>query len=306
MKGQEFLDSAVIDDRMVNFDAYTHAGEIAKVKAATSYQDAVKRQFLNPEEEVGLRLPWAKATEFRFRPGEFTIWTGYNGHKKSMMLGYVMLGLMAQGEKSCIASMEMPPRKTLSRMCKQWVGVGEPTMQYVDKYFSWLHNRLWLYDQIGTVKAERMIGVARYAITELGVTQIVIDSLMKCGIAEDDYNKQKWFADELSTLAKDTNAHIHLVAHAKKPENGKESMPSTKYGVSGSGNLTNMADNVIIVFAQKDDSKSYDALLNVEKQRNGGTEPRYALHFDTESLQFKSHETALKISPEDWELCRWP
>lgn len=306
MKAQDYLDSMVIDDRAVNFDSYVVAkDEIAKIKDASSYKDTVKRGFLNPEEEQGLSLPWAKATEFKFRDSELTIWTGYNGHKKSMMLGFVILGLISQGARGCIASLEMPPRKTLSRMCKQWIGVGDPGMQYVEKYFSWLHKKLWIYDQVGTVNMTRMLGVARYAITELGVTHFVIDSLMKCGIAEDDHTKQKMFVDELSTLAKDTGAHIHLVAHAKKPETGKESIPSTKYGVSGSGHLTNMADNVIISFSQKDDTKDYDQMLIVDKQRNGEAEPKYILNFDKESLQFKGFSNSPRMNHEDWENGQW-
>jgi twinkle protein len=305
MKAAEYLDSMVIDDRAVDFDAYIHADEIAKVKGASQYQSQVKELFLLGDEQRGLKLPWSKASDFRFRDSELTIWTGYNGHKKSMLQGYVMIALLAQGGKGLIASLEMPPRKTLWRMCKQWTGNGDPTVPYVDKFFNFLNQKLWLYDQIGTVKAERMIGVARYAITELGVNHIVIDSLMKCGIGEDDYNKQKWFTDELSTLAKDTGAHIHLVAHSRKPTDGREGTASTKYSVSGSGNITNMADNVIVCFSNKDEARDYDQLFIIEKQRNGEAEPKYTLHFDDDSLQFKAWATAHKMRPEDWETQRW-
>jgi len=306
MKAAEFLDTMVIDDRTVDFDSYIHPEEIAKIRSAASYHEQVKRLFLDGESHTGLQLPWSKARdEFRFRDSELTIWTGYNGHKKSLMLGYVMLALIAQGAKGCIASLEMPPRKTLWRMCKQYVGNGEPSMPYVEKYFQFLNQKLWIYDQVGAVKAERMIGVARYAINELGVTHFVIDSLMKCGINEDDYNKQKWFCDELATLAKDTGAHIHLVAHARKPTDGKEGIPSTKYAVAGSGNITNMADNVIVMFCNKDEARDYDAMLVVEKQRNGEHEPKYLLHFDDSSLQFKPYKTAPRMSVEEWRDCRW-
>lgn len=305
MKAQEFLDTAIIDDRTVNFDNYLHPNEVAKVKDSTAYKQQVKDLFLLGEEQNGYKLPWNKANEFRFREAELTIWTGYNGHKKSMLQGFILLALIAQGAKGLIASLEMPPRKTLWRMCKQWTGTNEPTTPYIEKYFNWLHQKLWLYDQVGTVKAERMIAVARYAITELGVNQVAIDSLMKCGIGEDDYNKQKWFTDELATLAKDTGAHIHLVAHSRKPTDGKEGIPSTKYSVSGSGNITNMADNVIVCFSQKDDTKNYDQMFIVEKQRNGDAEPRYVLHFDDQSLQFKPYPSAMRIQPEDWEVARW-
>lgn len=305
MKGQEYLDAAVFTDTAVNFDSYIHATEIAKIRDASSYYEQVKHQILNPDEDSGLSLPWEKAVDFRFRDSELTIWTGYNGHKKSMMLGFVVLGLLAQGAKACIASLEMPPRKTLWRMCKQWTGTNDPPLDTLERYFSWLHKKLWIYDQVGTVKMDRMIGVARYAITELGVTHFVIDSLMKCGINDDDYNGQKRFVDELATLAKDTGAHIHLVAHAKKPETGKETIPSTKYGVAGSANITNLADNVIVVFVQKDEKKDYDIVMRVEKQRNGEAEPSYILQFDQKSLQFRSSSAATIMTPSDWEHKIW-
>lgn len=303
MNAEEYLDSMTIDDRAVNFDNYVHADEIAKVKDASSYHENVKTLLLGQERQKGLELPWKKASKFRFRDSELTIWTGYNGHKKSMLLGYVLLGLLAQEAKACLASLEMPPRKTLERMGYQWVGNGEPTIPYIQDYFDWLHSKLWIYDQVGTVNPERIIGVARYAITELGVSQFVIDSLMKCGIGVDEYNRQKWFTDELSTLAKDTGAHIHLVAHSRKPEGAREGKPSTKYSVSGTGDITNMADNVIVVYQNKDENADYDQLIDIQKQRNGEGEVSYLLWFDQDSMQFKAHSTDYRMSPDDWK--RW-
>tara|TARA_R110002126_G_scaffold280287_1_gene427583 strand:+ start:95 stop:1009 length:915 start_codon:yes stop_codon:yes gene_type:complete len=303
MNPQEYLDNHVIDD--IDFDKYLHSDEVAKIKPAGRYSDHVKELFLLGDQQQGLRLPWQKADGFRFREGELTIWTGYNGHKKSMMQGFVMLGLMAQGGKGLIASLEMQPKKTLWRMCKQFVGNSEPTMPYIEKYFDWLNGKLWLYDQVGTVKPDRMIAVARYAVQELGVTQVVIDSLMKCGISGDDYNRQKSFVDELCAVAKDTGAHIHLVAHSKKPQEGKESVPSSKYGVSGSAAITDMADNVIISYSNKAEDRKFDQMLICEKQRNGEEEPKYFLTFDERSLQFKGYSSAPTLTVEDWERCAW-
>lgn len=289
----------------VDWQQWLSPSEQSKLRDASTYSAELKDSFLNPAIVAGHRLPWKKASDFRFRDGELTVWSGYNGSKKSMMLGFGALGFIAQGATVCIASLEMKPVTTLSRVVRQFVGVSEPTVQAMEEFFNWCRGKLWLYDQVGTVQPERMIAVARYAITALEVSHVVIDSLMKCGIAEDDYNRQKWFVDELSALAKDTNAHIHLVAHSRKPGDAKESNPSTKYSVAGSGNLTNMADNVLIVFSNKDDSRDYDAALICDKQRNGEKEPKYLLHFDERSLQFKGHETAQKLSPDDWRNCRW-
>lgn len=301
----------------INWEQYEiPANEAAKIRQAGSYQDALKDAFLNGEMVDGLSLPWAKANEFHFRNGEMTVWTGYSGHKKSMMLGQVMIGLIAQGARACIASLEMKPVKSLKRMVRQYVGVEEPTLRYQADMFNWLSSNLWFYDQVGTVDPNRMIAVARYAVTELGLGHIVIDSLMKCGIDEDDYNKQKWFVNELHTLAQDYNCHVHLVSHQRKPHDGKEYEPGEKYGVAGSGNITNQPDNVLVVYWNKKkeealakgeevDENDADAYLLCKKQREGESEPVYKLFFDEKCLQFKGWKNAMKLGPDEWKQARW-
>ncbi|MEX5606384.1 bifunctional DNA primase/helicase, partial [Pseudomonas syringae] len=72
----------------------------------------------------------------------------------------------------------------------------------------------------GTVKAKMMLAVIRYCAEKLKVNHFVIDSLMKCGIGEDDYNGQKAFLDSLTSIARDTGIHLHLVAHSRKAKDG--------------------------------------------------------------------------------------
>lgn len=290
--------------------------EAAKLRHAENYREQVRQAFLGADEVLGLTLPWKHTDEFRFRDGEMTIWTGYNGHKKSMMLGQVVLGFIAQGATACIASLEMKPVKSLKRMARQFVGVDEPTIPALNDMFDWLADRLWFYDQVGTVQPKRMIAVARYALTELGIRHVVIDSLMKCSIDEDDYNRQKWFVDELQTLAQDTNGHVHLVAHQRKPHDGKEYDPGDKYSVAGSGNITNLPDNALVVYwnkkkqeaaaSQKEvDENDPDALLICRKQREGEKEPAFRLYFNDKCLQFKRHHGSRKLDPDDWKECNW-
>jgi len=294
--------------------------EAAKIREASEYQEEVRKAFLGEEASKGLTLPWAKATDFRFRDGEMTLWTGYNGHKKSMMMGQVMLGLIAQYTTCCIASLEMKPWKSLKRLARQFVGVQEPAEPAQDDFFQWAQGSMWFYDQVGTVDPKRMIAVSRFAITELGIKHMVIDSLMKCGINEDDLNTQKWFVNELQTLAADTNAHIHLVAHQRKPPSGKDDEPGNRYGAAGSANLSNLVDNVLFVFWNKKkdelrakgeqvDESQGDGYLICDKQReyngNGESEPGYKLFFDDRCLQFKGWKDAQKLGPDDWKMAKW-
>ena len=98
---------------------------------------------------------------------------------------------MGQGQRVCVASFEMKPRKTLERMSRQWSGqsqvrigdhpdIIEGYKDVIRQFSGWTDSRLWLYDQQGTVKPETIIAVTRYCAKELGIQHMFIDSLMKC------------------------------------------------------------------------------------------------------------------------------
>lgn len=269
----------------------------ARVRDASTWTDQLIEHFLLPPERSGATLPWPSThAQFRFRPGELTIWSGINGHRKSMVTSQIMLDLIAQGERVCMASLEMQPVQTLARMARQAVGTDDPSVEYLRRFCGLVSGKLWIYDQIGTVATRRMLALSRYAREEKRVDHVVIDSLMKCGMATDDYNAQKRFVDGLATYCRDSGVHVHLVAHSRK---GQDEATPGKMDVSGTADLTNMVDNVWIVWANKrkaqaelEGSDKYadqpDQLLICEKQRAGEWQGRIALWWHAKSLQLLS------------------
>jgi twinkle protein len=87
------------------------------------------------------------------------------------------------------------------------------------------------------------------------------------------------------------------VAHCRKPQAG-EDKPPTKYDLRGSAAISDQAHNVVTVWANKlkkakleeggDPSfmNDPDALITVEKQRNGRWEGRCKLWFEERSMRF--------------------
>jgi len=291
----------VIDDS-IDFDAYLQGpDDSANVRPASDWVDAVVARFSNPQAVRGLGLPWAKTHSlFRLRPHEVTLWHGFNGHGKTMVLSHVVKHLMVQGERVCIASMEMRPEATMERMTRQATASASPNVTAIRDFARWTDNKLWLYDQQGMVRPERLIAVMRYAHEKLGVGHFVIDSLLKCSLAEDDYNGQKAFVDQLCAHARDTGQHVHLVAHSRKPKD--EHTPPGKYDIRGSGSISDQVDNVCTVFRNKkkeDDIASnkatmsthdqFDCLLIVEKQRHGEWEGKINLWFERDSMSYTQH-----------------
>lgn len=288
-----------VQDNIIDFGKYLAAPvDAAKVKPASNWCYGVIDRIHGDNALQGIHLPWGKTqSNIRLRPGELSIWAGINGHGKSAMLSQVMLSAMRQDEKVCIASMEMTPVQTMARMTRQAVGVGLPSGEYIRKFHEWTDDRLWLYDQIGTVKSDKLIAVIRYCTEELKIKHFVIDSMMKCGIGGDDYRAQKNFIDELSTHAKDYGMHIHLVAHSRKKENEKGVMD--KFDVKGTSEITDMADNVFTVWRNKHKEEEQrkpipnaevmlrpDALLICDKQRHGEWEGKVGMWYHRGTFQF--------------------
>lgn len=284
-----------------------------ELKSPTVFSKAVIEEFFPSGGEVpGFTLPWLmKGKPFRVFRGEVTIWTGRNGHGKSLVLNHVALAAMNQGERVCIASFEMHPRKTLSRMIRQAHGKGELEKSEIEAALSWLDGKLWIFDLLGTAKVERLLEVFRYAYRRYGVQQFVIDSLLKCGIASDDYNGQKAFVDLLNDFANETNAHVHLVAHARKDEN--ELTPPGKLDVKGAGDITDLSSNVWSVWRNRVKEEDVakldagekvklsrteiegkpDALLTCVKARDDRNEEgRIGLYLHKNSLQFHGRQGA--------------
>lgn len=287
----------LVKDDLIDWDKYLAGpAEAAYVRSAGSWFDPVVDRFANGYRLTGAKLPWLNVRDLlRVRPGEMTIWAGINGHGKTLLTSQVMLGLMLQGEKVCIASLEMTPTATLYRMTRQALGLNKATPDAVKRFIAWADERLWIYDQQSKIQPERMLALARYCRQELGLQHLVIDSLMKCGISADDYNAQKAFVDSLCIIARDTGLHIHLVAHSRK--SSSEDRAIGKFDIKGASEITDLVDNVFTLWRDKpkEDARARgesvefdrpDAILSCDKSRHGEWEGKIGLWYSPGTMQF--------------------
>jgi twinkle protein len=265
-----------------------------KVRPITDYGDEAFDRLVNGTSVTGECLPWEKTWDrFRFRPGELTIWAGVNGNGKSLVMGQTAIWLESP---TVIASMEMLPETTTERIMRQATGVRNPTREYFDTTIHKLKNKLYIYNHIGSVKKDSILGMCHYAAKERSVKHVMIDSLVKCGMGVDDYNSQKKFVDKLCEVAKEHMIHVHLVVHIRK---GKSEMDLPgKFDVKGAGEITDLADNVLIVARNKAkeemvrmedpklDESAPDGFIVVDKQRNGEWEGTFGFWWHESSQQW--------------------
>lgn len=281
-----------------------------ELRCASDYIDDIANYFDNGTMLEGETLPWAKSWDkVRLRTHEVSVWAGINGHGKSNVLGHVMCNSAAvHGSRWCVASMEFRPVKFLARISRQLVGCARPTRPQIYDVLPEPLGNVFIFDVQGTAKAEKIIEVFRYAHRRYGCTQFVIDSLAKCGFAEDDYAKQKLFIDQCAEWALKSGVHVHVVVHARKGES-EEKMPE-KFDIKGTGAIADMVDNVFVVWRNKvkeriiaesngvptnksvEQKDKPDCVINCCKQRNGEWEGKIGLFFDKYSLRYTEDNDA--------------
>ncbi len=288
----------------LDFSAYMRETDArVKVRPASSFADQLAAKFL-PKEE-GARQPRMISTKLaqrlEFRPGEVTAWAGYNGHRKSMFTGQVALDLCFQRERVLVCSFEMSPADTLARMARQCFAVARPALLSLERFNAWTDDRLWLFDHVGRIKPDQLMAVLRYFAEELKGTQVLIDSLMMVCASEESLDEQKQFVTDTVRAAQEFGLHVHLIAHCRKPASGDETKPPTKYDLRGSAAISDQCHNVVTVWANKAKQQEMsqgnyarrpepDAMVTVEKQRNGEWEGRLKLWFDDAALKFTNEQ----------------
>lgn len=278
----------------LNLDPYMDEEIIHNVKPSGQYQDELIRLLLGEgENEKGDPLPYSDMRgKFEFRKHEMSIWTGFKGHGKSALLSQFFVTAMGRGKKTLIISPEFRPARVLERMLYQRIISREPTSDDVSNFFAWSNQLMWLYDVQASLRPADVLALCRYGTQELGVDHILIDSLMKCGMAPDDYGSQKKFVDKVQNICHKDPVHIHLVAHARKGDN--DSKPARLHDVKGASEIADMVENVLSVWRNKEKEKEPqnhpgepDAILVVEAQRNSdGWIGQTFLNFDPQTILF--------------------
>lgn len=284
----------------IDWSAYERQTECkAKVRAASAFSDELLAEF-GPKDDD--ETPDMRSTRLRgllkFRPGEVTTWAGYNGHRKSMLTGQVVLDLCVQRQRTLIVSLEMQPERTLARMARQAAAVAYPSQAFLQAFSTWTDGKLWLFDHVGRISPSMCLAVCKYFSEELKGNHVVIDSMMMVCASEEHMDEQKQFVTDLVRVAQETGLHIHLVAHCRKPQQG-EDKPPTKYDIRGSSAISDQTPNVVLVWSNKAKQAALekdphdetelakpDALVIVDKQRNGEFEGKVKLWFHGPSFRF--------------------
>ena len=243
-----------------------------------------------------------------FALGEVSVWSGVNGSGKSQFLLQECLEYASQNTKVMLFSGEMKDSTIKNLACKICVGKNglkqyENSWTFKDKSIleiasAWISKYLLLYDNEYTNEAGEIIQAIRYAVSK-GCKVIILDNLMMLNLRQldrDKYEAQSMFANQLASLAKELNIHIHIVMHPRKVAGFLR-----KEDISGSADLTNAVDNVFIIHRVTKDFQNrvsefdkalagglsmFDNVIEVCKNRRNGYLGFVGLYFHPEARSF--------------------
>lgn len=242
-----------------------------------------------------------------FRPGELTVWSGMNSSGKSTLLGQILLEAIDQDQAVCAYSGELP-----DRIFRYWIelqaagpqglealkdplDIGttcRPKPKILRTIRDWYRDKLFLY-QGGEMKVVgQLIEVFTRAAKEYSCRVFLLDNLTMTVSrlhARDQYRAQRELIMETVRFVRDNAAHVHVVVHPRKTVSASQ---LTKNDIGGSGDITNLADNVIVlarpgVKEKGDQENQWAARLTVLKNRFGGRQDEHVyLDFNPASRRF--------------------
>jgi twinkle protein len=300
------LTSDMTREEMLKCLASAKAIDLDEIKKPDDFKKDVVDFYNTDPSTLGYDTPWGPALPWKVRKGEFTVLSGFSAHGKTQGLNQLMLHLLSQGCKVMDASLEIRPAMTLYYMSRCALGKKDATKAEAEACVGWINENMYFLDCLNTVNVDRIMHAMEYARKRHGIDVFIIDSLFKCGMAGEDHAAARAFADRLTSFCNNTLAHVILVAHSRKTQNGNEFAVPTKSDVAGSSDITNAAFNVIIFWRnkmkkikldearQKNDMEQVvhwmdqpDGKIIIDKQRFGeGEECQVFTWFDAPSCQF--------------------
>lgn len=247
--------------------------------------------------------------------GDVTVLSGLSGSGKTSWIDCVVLNAVQRGYKVGIWSGELQDFRFQSwidqisagknYVCKK---EGYENYYYAPKNIAnqinkWLEGKLFLYNNNYGSKWQQLFADIKTLVENEGTQLIVLDNLMALQIDSydgDKYTQQTRFINDLKEYAKAKNIHVILVCHPRK-----EGGFLRKESISGTADLTNLADSVIIIHRIGKDFEQrageffgkdkvlpylkYNSVIEVCKNRSMGViDLLVGMYYEVESRRLKS------------------
>lgn len=247
--------------------------------------------------------------------GELTVLSGLNASGKTSWLDCLALNVVQSGFKVAIWSGEMQDwrfqgwinqiaaGKAYVRKKQGYDNFYYTPSQYCDKIGEWLDGKLYLYNNSYGSRWGQLFNDIKEIVEEKGINLVIIDNLAALNIEDyegEKYSKQTKFILDVKEYAKAKNIHVLLVAHPRKQNDLLR-----KESISGTADLTNIADNLFLIHRTGKDFErrgaeffgeektqqymEYGSVLEVAKNRQFGVvDHLVGMYYEPESRRLKN------------------
>lgn len=247
-----------------------------------------------------------------FSKSELCVWSGSNGSGKSSILSQLAINSINNGFKVAFFSGELMADRVLNWIQLQCVGKNHVESTQYENYYTvpsktkekinnWLEGDLFIYNNNFGSKVENVLKAIDGCINKNEIDVVIIDNMMSLDLASvngEKYDRQTNLVSALSQLAKKKNVVIHFVCHPRKSLGFLR-----KQDISGTADITNLADNVFIVHRCNTDFKRsikeflqikednpllrYSNIIEIAKNRSLGVADEFiGTFFEKESKRF--------------------
>ena len=248
------------------------------------------------------------------KKGYVSVLSGLRSAGKSSILSQLVVQCRQQGLKCALFSGEMIDKQVLKWLTLQAAGKNHVHgTQYEMVYYpndeaavavsQWLDQYVYVYNNDCGNQFQMLELELEKIVREKELDLVLIDNLMALDIEQldrDMYARQTKFVKALKRMAQELNIHVLFVAHPRKSQ-GYLRMDD----ISGSGDLSNAADNVFIIHRVDEDYKKAtqqffqwkatnplyqaDNVIEICKDRDLGNRDVYVpLYFEPETKRLKN------------------
>lgn len=226
--------------------------------------------------------------------GQLIVVTGKRGQGKSTFASWILSNALNQGRNIFAYSGELPDYHFRNWLDMQIAGrnnidaqkneYGDYTFTLRDdaakKLSAFYDCRAYIFDNSvpiphGCKLQDVLIKSIEYAANNLNCSVILVDNIMTAVdmLNNDPYAVQGDFVKQLKAIAREKKLTVILIAHPRKTKNGEEIVGDD---VSGSGDITNLAD-VVLTYSrlnpdndEQTESGKYQSAISILKNRLTG------------------------------------
>lgn len=244
--------------------------------------------------------------------GELTLVSGSNASGKSSMIKQLCLNAVQQGFRIVEYSGELDSTRSKNWTIQQAAGKQFVEATKYENYFrvpqkisdkisEWMADKWKVYNNLYGSNFSQLVADVEETLLEESCDIFVVDNVMALDLSDvsnDKYEQQKKAVLRLKELAIRYNIHIILVAHPRKSVSFLR-----KDDVSGSADLTNAVENVMLIHRVNNDFRrrsqeffgeekardyyTYGNVIEVAKNRDLGiVDHLVGLYYEIESKRF--------------------